>query len=180
MYAFCNWLSLNAFSDLLMSDEMTNLNFCCLNFWYFNLTCLYHLRRCRGAHTSQTQNGNTALIHAAWSGHSDCVRLLLESGVDKDVKNNVRSMSFLSIQSALQRFYAFLLFGYACRAYLNRIDSKIFNLHNLRMLDIFIMNYWAYLLLLDFRFLILWVRFVKIFPFVSTRTRATFVCWLIS
>ena len=32
---------------------------------------------------------------AAWNGHTDCVRLLLELGADKDAKNHVRAGHFV-------------------------------------------------------------------------------------
>jgi hypothetical protein len=37
-----------------------------------------------------TQSGRTALIQAAQNGHTDCVRLLVQAGADKDAKDNVR------------------------------------------------------------------------------------------
>ncbi len=37
-----------------------------------------------------TQEHNTSIIHAASGCHLDCVRLLVESGADKDAKNEVR------------------------------------------------------------------------------------------
>ena len=36
------------------------------------------------------KDGATALIHAAGAGHTDCVRLLLENGADKEEKDKVR------------------------------------------------------------------------------------------
>ena len=36
------------------------------------------------------QDGSTVLIHAAANGHTDSVRLLLESGADMEAKNDVR------------------------------------------------------------------------------------------
>ncbi len=35
------------------------------------------------------QDGETPLIHAAEKGNEDCVRLLLDAGADKEVKNTV-------------------------------------------------------------------------------------------
>ncbi len=32
----------------------------------------------------------TPLIKAAWAGHAECVRLLVECGADKEAKNKVR------------------------------------------------------------------------------------------
>jgi ankyrin repeat protein len=51
-----------------------------------------------------TQGGETALICAAYEGHIDCVRLLVEAGADKNAKSNVRAChSFPSVYvSALQ------------------------------------------------------------------------------
>ncbi len=40
------------------------------------------------------QDGRTALIWAAEKGRTDIVRLLLESGSDKEAKQNVRRMGF--------------------------------------------------------------------------------------
>ncbi len=40
------------------------------------------------------QHKRTALIASAYFGHEDCVRLLLELGVDKDSKDNVRVLKF--------------------------------------------------------------------------------------
>ena len=37
-----------------------------------------------------SQTGGTALISAAEKGHTECVRLLVESGADKDAADNVR------------------------------------------------------------------------------------------
>ena len=37
-----------------------------------------------------SQWGETALSKAAESGHTDCVRLLLDAGADRDTKNEVR------------------------------------------------------------------------------------------
>ena len=35
-----------------------------------------------------TQNGFTALICAAFNGHEGCVRLLVEAGADRSIKDN--------------------------------------------------------------------------------------------
>ena len=47
------------------------------------------------------QNGNTALILAACVSHSDCVRLLLESGADKEATNNVRVLSAVDFEDIM-------------------------------------------------------------------------------
>ncbi len=39
----------------------------------------------------RAQCGDTALTRAAAKDHSDCLRLLLEAGADKDAKNEVRA-----------------------------------------------------------------------------------------
>ncbi len=36
------------------------------------------------------QNGNTALMSAAFEGHVECVRVLLQAGADPSMANNVR------------------------------------------------------------------------------------------
>ena len=41
------------------------------------------------------QGGLTALMCAAEDGHTDCVRLLLRAGADKEAKSNVRRRSLL-------------------------------------------------------------------------------------
>ena len=40
---------------------------------------------------THTQRGFTALMAAAREGHTDCLKALLEAGVDNDVANLVRS-----------------------------------------------------------------------------------------
>jgi hypothetical protein len=40
----------------------------------------------------QTQDGWTALISAAQEGHTDCARLLVKAGANKEAKNNVRDV----------------------------------------------------------------------------------------
>ena len=44
------------------------------------------------AHANDTQDGSTALIRAAEYGRTDCVRLLVDGGADKDAKDIVRTM----------------------------------------------------------------------------------------
>ena len=39
---------------------------------------------------AKTQDGDTALILAAWHGHTEIARLLLECGANKNMKNDVR------------------------------------------------------------------------------------------
>lgn len=43
-------------------------------------------------HMYHEQDGNTALIHAASHGREGCVRLLINSGVDRTIRNKVHSM----------------------------------------------------------------------------------------
>jgi ankyrin repeat protein len=47
------------------------------------------------SHACQTQAGYTALVYAAISGHTDCMRLLVEGGADKDAKTAVRDLAHL-------------------------------------------------------------------------------------
>ena len=44
-----------------------------------------------------TQDGRTPLIRAAWRGRTDCIRLRLESGADKDAKDNVRGTKYIDV-----------------------------------------------------------------------------------
>jgi ankyrin repeat protein len=44
-----------------------------------------------GGDESDSQGGFTALMFAASSGHADCVRLLIDAGADKEIRNNVRA-----------------------------------------------------------------------------------------
>jgi hypothetical protein len=43
-------------------------------------------------HVSIIQSGRTALLIAARGGHTDCVRLLVERGADKEAADDVRDM----------------------------------------------------------------------------------------
>jgi hypothetical protein len=46
---------------------------------YFDMRCL-----------SELQNGSTALHHAAEIGDTECVRMLIDAGADKDATDDVR------------------------------------------------------------------------------------------
>jgi hypothetical protein len=50
-----------------------------------------------GANIPSQQSGSTALILAAHHDNSDCVRLLLAAGANKNAKNYVRSMISLTL-----------------------------------------------------------------------------------
>ncbi len=39
---------------------------------------------------SVLQSGRTALMRAVINGHMDCMRLLIDAGANKDVRNSVR------------------------------------------------------------------------------------------
>ena len=45
------------------------------------------------------QGGYTALIYSAMYGHSECVRLLVESGANKEAKTDVRIAYSVSFQA---------------------------------------------------------------------------------
>ena len=69
------------------------------------------------------QNGFTALICASDRGQTDCVRLLLDAGADKEAKSNVRrrSLFFICVFSissfylrSISNFGSFFLFRVAC------------------------------------------------------------------
>ncbi len=42
---------------------------------------------------AKTQDGNNTLVYTAGNGHTDCVRMLLEGGADKDAKTSVRDIN---------------------------------------------------------------------------------------
>ena len=52
-------------------------------------------------HIGRAQNGSTALIWAAEKGHSDCARLLLDAGADKNAKCNVRASAGVGVCGVL-------------------------------------------------------------------------------
>jgi hypothetical protein len=43
---------------------------------------------------TRIQDCDSALIHAVRGGHTDCVRLLVEAGADKEAKDSVRHLAF--------------------------------------------------------------------------------------
>ncbi len=54
-----------------------------------------------GGGESDSQRGSTALMDAAWSGHANCVRVLIDAGADTDAKNEVRvGRCFVDVQSS--------------------------------------------------------------------------------
>ena len=52
-------------------------------------------------HIFRTQNGSTALITAAFGGHTDCVRLLAEAGADKEARDEVRCIVISCLEGHL-------------------------------------------------------------------------------
>ena len=62
----------------LKSFHLSSFLFSCSRPWYI---------------LGQTQNGRTALFVSAMKGHTDCVRLLAESGVDTEPKSEVRGLN---------------------------------------------------------------------------------------
>ncbi len=46
---------------------------------------------------SRTQNGWTALMNAAEFGRTECARLLIDAGADKEAKDEVRVWSAASV-----------------------------------------------------------------------------------
>ena len=50
----------------------------------------------------QAQDGETALIWAAQNGHVECVRLLVASGANNDLWDNVRAHAALSYDDILR------------------------------------------------------------------------------
>ncbi len=62
------------------------------------------------------QDQNTAMNRAAEGGHTDCVRLLVEAGADKEVKNSVRAMTSVSFNSCV----AIMTSMFPCCAHFNQ------------------------------------------------------------
>jgi hypothetical protein len=46
---------------------------------------------------AETQSGGTALMYAAASGRTECVRLLLEDGANQEALNNVRFVPSIAL-----------------------------------------------------------------------------------
>ena len=59
---------------------------------------------------SDAQSGWTALIFAAEKGHVDCARLLIDTGADKDARNNVRRWVLLCRVALLKCIFHFFVF----------------------------------------------------------------------
>ena len=64
--------------------------------------------RSRKCH-EDSQDGWTALIQASVNGHTDCARLLIEAGADKEAKDNVRAGRVLSLRFMFMHLILFLL-----------------------------------------------------------------------
>ena len=71
---------------------------------------MYALRR-HGRVTlmCQTQGRATALIVAAERGHTECVRLLVEGGAEKDAKNSVRSLDLTRFLYSVLSFFVLFM-----------------------------------------------------------------------
>jgi hypothetical protein len=63
----------------------------------------------RGGGEFDSQKGWTALIWAAWHGHADCVRLLIDAGADKEAKTSVRHWSVVMLWRLLVFFSVFII-----------------------------------------------------------------------
>jgi hypothetical protein len=105
--------SILSFSALTVRFLLAIFNFSFLNFAlipncsvsFFSLLCIAFLEFLSYlyewlAHLDQKQLGRTALTYAVLGGHTDCARLLIDSGADKEVKDDVRgirdsSLSFI-------------------------------------------------------------------------------------
>ena len=46
---------------------------------------------------SDSQDGSTALIWAVCNGHKSCARLLIDTGAEKDIRDNVRDRPLLCL-----------------------------------------------------------------------------------
>ena len=55
------------------------------------------------------QQGYTALIFAAARGHTECVRLLIDAGADKDTRDSVRRWSLICRNSLFYCFFPTLI-----------------------------------------------------------------------
>jgi hypothetical protein len=80
--------------------------------WPYYAVCIRDALGVRDDGVCQVQAGNTALKYAAQLGHMDCVRILLEGGADKEVKNVVRTMQ--TFMHLCFRTMHYLMYSYAC------------------------------------------------------------------
>jgi hypothetical protein len=84
---------------------------------YFLCTCVgIVMRACvvgRRLHICQifAQSGDTALILAACYGHTDCARLLLDAGADKDAQTNVRFGRFVVDMEVIESWIVQFVYG---------------------------------------------------------------------
>jgi hypothetical protein len=51
---------------------------------------------------NRNQDGRTALVIAAENGHTNCVRMLLESGAELEASSNVRKSNAFDYQNAVK------------------------------------------------------------------------------
>ncbi len=68
-------------------------------------------------------------MYAAQYGHSDCARLLIDAGADKDAKNNVRRRLLTCCYKLLALFIFFLFFCVSNQSYLSIVLSVSLSLH---------------------------------------------------
>ncbi len=73
---------------------------------FFSARCAMEL--CAGCVDSDSQDGSTTLICSARNGHTDCVRLLIDAGAEKEAKSNVRHWSMCLMRRQFLFFSPFL------------------------------------------------------------------------
>ncbi len=66
---------------------------CSVSIFVLFLCFIYCIWLTFAALIPRVQDGCTALMHAAAKGHTECVRLLLDDGADKNAQSNVRDLS---------------------------------------------------------------------------------------